>query len=113
MTRHLGGGSLIACDRSRVHACASLCSVPARLYCARVFWEKWMRLLTLSGAGLIALALAGGCPKEEAKATEPAAPAVPAGPVGAKLTTTPEITAADLAARDKELADDKWEGRGP
>src|SRR5262245_14363567 len=72
----------------------------------------WMRLLTLSAASLMFVALAGCGPKEEAKAPEPAAPAAPAGPVGAKLTTSPEITAADLAARDKELADDKYEGRG-
>src|SRR5689334_1370743 len=70
-----------------------------------------MRLLTLSAAGLMFLALSGSGPKEEAKA--PSAPAAPAGPVGAKLTTSPDIAAADLAARDKELADDKYEGRGP
>src|SRR6516165_10232282 len=28
-------------------------------------------------------------------------------------TTTPDITAADLAARDKAIADDAFEGRGP
>jgi Zn-dependent M28 family amino/carboxypeptidase len=51
------------------------------------------------------------CGKKEEPA--PAAPAAPPGPIGAQLTTSPEITAADLAARDKELADDKYEGRGP
>jgi len=69
-----------------------------------------MRLLTLAAIGLVALSACGEKPKV---AEAPAAPAAPAGPVGAKLTTTPEITAADLAARDKELADDKYEGRGP
>jgi Zn-dependent M28 family amino/carboxypeptidase len=65
-----------------------------------------MRLLVMAVAAAAGLAACG--PKEE-----PAAPAAPAGPVGAKLTTAPEITAADLAARVKELADDKYEGRGP
>ena len=76
-----------------------------------------MRLLALlapvASIGLVFVALTGCSPKEEAKGPEPAAPTAPAGPVGAKLTTTPEITGADLAARDKELADDKYEGRGP
>jgi Zn-dependent M28 family amino/carboxypeptidase len=44
---------------------------------------------------------------------EPATPAGQTGPVGAVLTTSPDITAPDLAARIKELADDKYEGRGP
>lgn len=46
---------------------------------------------------------------------EPAAPAeaVIAPPVGAVLETSPDILAADLAARARELADDKYEGRGP
>ncbi len=35
------------------------------------------------------------------------------GLVGAILTTSPEIVPADIAARDRELADDKYEGRGP
>jgi Zn-dependent M28 family amino/carboxypeptidase len=39
--------------------------------------------------------------------------AAPSAPVGAKLATVPDITAADIAARVKELADDKYEGRGP
>ncbi|MDP3738559.1 MAG: M28 family metallopeptidase [Hyphomonadaceae bacterium] len=68
-----------------------------------------MRLLTFSAAGLMSVALAGCGPKEEA-----AAPAsAPTGPVGAVLSTSPEITAADIGARIKELADDKYEGRGP
>src|SRR5262245_47332195 len=63
--------------------------------------EIGMRLLTLSAAGLLSLALAGcgGEPKKEAEAP--------------KSPTSPEVTAADLAYRDKELADDKYEGRGP
>ena len=46
---------------------------------------------------------------------EPAAPseAVVAPPIGAVLSTSPDILAADLAARARELADDKYEGRGP
>jgi Zn-dependent M28 family amino/carboxypeptidase len=46
---------------------------------------------------------------------EPAAPseAVVAPPIGAVLSTSPDILAADLAARTRELADDKYEGRGP
>ncbi len=55
------------------------------------------------------LALAACSPGAEA----PAAPATPTGPVGAVLTTSPEITAADIAARTKELASDKWLGRFP
>src|SRR5262245_5967367 len=57
-----------------------------------------MRLLALSAASLLALALNGCGPAKEAAAPSP---------------TSPEITAADLAYRDKELADDKYEGRGP
>ncbi|HVY89505.1 MAG TPA: M28 family metallopeptidase [Hyphomonadaceae bacterium] len=73
-----------------------------------------MKLLTWSAAGLAFLALSScDAKKAEPAAAAPAAPAAPAGPVGAKLTTSPDITAADLAARDKELADDKYEGRGP
>ena len=60
-----------------------------------------MRLLTLSAIGLMATALAA-CSGEK-----PAAPVAAAGP------TTADITAADLAYRVKELADDKYEGRGP
>jgi len=59
-----------------------------------------MRLLTLSAIGLMATALAA-CSGEK-----PAAPVAAAGP-------TADITAADLAYRVKELADDKYEGRGP
>ncbi|MBU6319893.1 MAG: M28 family peptidase [Alphaproteobacteria bacterium] len=46
---------------------------------------------------------------------EPAAPseAGVAPPIGAILSTSPDILAADLAARTRELADDKYEGRGP
>ena len=45
---------------------------------------------------------------------EPAAPseAVVAPPIGAVLSTSPDILAADLAARARELADDKYEGMG-
>jgi hypothetical protein len=60
-----------------------------------------MRLLKLSAAGLISVALAGCGPTEDAAGG------------GTALATSPEITAADLAARVKELADDKYEGRGP
>src|SRR5262245_25139125 len=66
-----------------------------------------MRLLMVSAAVLTLLAACGPA-KEEA-----AAPAAPAGPVLGKIETTPEITAADLSARVKELSDDKYEGRGP
>jgi Zn-dependent M28 family amino/carboxypeptidase len=74
-----------------------------------------MKLTAISALGAVLVALAACSPKptEAPKATEPAAPAAPAAPVGAVLTTTPDINAADLAARDKELADDKYEGRGP
>jgi Zn-dependent M28 family amino/carboxypeptidase len=74
-----------------------------------------MKLTAFSALGAVLVALAACSPKpaEAPKAAEPAAPAAPAAPVGAVLTTTPDITAADLAARDKELADDKYEGRGP
>lgn len=68
-----------------------------------------MRFLALSAAGLMTAALAA-CGGE---APAPETPAAPAGPVGAVLTTTADITATDLAARIKELADDKYEGRGP
>jgi Zn-dependent M28 family amino/carboxypeptidase len=69
-----------------------------------------MRFLAISAAALMTAALAacGG-----GEAPTPETPAAPAGPVGATLTTSPEITAADLGARIKELADDKYEGRGP
>ena len=56
------------------------------------------------------IALAGCGPKEDPKAE---IPATPTGPVGAVLSTSPEILAADIGARIKELADDKYEGRGP
>ncbi len=60
-----------------------------------------MRLLTLSAIGLMATALSA-CSGEK-----PPAPVAAAGP------TSADITAADLAYRVKELADDKYEGRGP
>ena len=69
-----------------------------------------MRFLTLSAAGLMSVALAACGGGEPAK---PAEPAAPTGPVGAVLTTAPDILGADIAARVKELADDKYEGRGP
>lgn len=69
-----------------------------------------MRFLTLSAAGLISAALLAACGGE---APAPAGPAPAAPPVGAQLTTSPDITAADLAARIQELADDKYEGRAP
>ncbi|MEZ5937137.1 MAG: M28 family metallopeptidase [Hyphomonadaceae bacterium] len=58
--------------------------------------------------GLAFLALAACSPK-----TDEASTATPTAPVGAVLDTSPDIAAADLAARTKELADDKFEGRGP
>jgi Zn-dependent M28 family amino/carboxypeptidase len=67
-----------------------------------------MRLLSVSAIALTLLAACGPAKEEEA-----AAPAVPSGPVLGKIETTPEITAADLSARVKELADDKYEGRAP
>ena len=60
-----------------------------------------MRVLTLSAIGLMAAGLAA-CSGEKAPA-----------PVAAASPTTADITAADLAYRVKELADDKYEGRGP
>ncbi|MBI1329942.1 MAG: M28 family peptidase [Alphaproteobacteria bacterium] len=42
-----------------------------------------------------------------------AAPVIAAGIYPGHPDTSPEITAADLAARDKALADDAFEGRGP
>ncbi|MBI1339745.1 M28 family peptidase [bacterium] len=48
---------------------------------------------------------------EVAQAPEPATQVAP--PIGAKLDTSIDITAADLSARVKELADDKYEGRAP
>ncbi len=73
-----------------------------------------MRLLAHCAIGAVVVALAACSPKpaEPAK-TADATPATPAVPVGAVLATTPDITAADLAARDKEISDDKYEGRGP
>ncbi|RYZ15313.1 MAG: M20/M25/M40 family metallo-hydrolase [Alphaproteobacteria bacterium] len=71
-----------------------------------------MRLLALSATSLLALALAGCNPVEPKKAADPA-PAADAGAVTSTLTTSPEITAADLGARIKELSNDKYEGRGP
>lgn len=73
-----------------------------------------MRLPRLSAprvlvASAMVASLAACGPKEEGAA--PAAPT--AGPALGKIETSPEITAADLAARVKELADDKYEGRGP
>jgi hypothetical protein len=63
-----------------------------------------MRLLTQTAFGLAFLALSACGPKPE-PAESAAAPNA--------LMTALEITAADLAARDKELSDDKYEGRGP
>ncbi|MDZ4761187.1 MAG: M28 family metallopeptidase [Alphaproteobacteria bacterium] len=63
--------------------------------------------------GLVLLALAACSPKATEippAATEQTAEAPPAG---ALLATSPEIAAADISARVKELADDKYKGRGP
>jgi len=62
-----------------------------------------MRLL-LTGVSAVCLALAACSPAAETPATEAGPPHLP---------TSADITAADLAARVKELADDKYEGRGP
>ncbi len=67
------------------------------------------RFLGLSAAGLMFASLAACGPAEKAAAPAPA----PAGPSLGQIDTSPEITAADLRARVKELADDKYEGRGP
>ena len=66
--------------------------------------------LTAFSAALLSIGLAGCGPTEPAA---PAAPAPDANAVTSTLTTSPEITAADIGARIKELADDKYEGRGP
>jgi Zn-dependent M28 family amino/carboxypeptidase len=60
-----------------------------------------MTCRAILAAGCVLVALAACSPKS----TEAAKADV--------LTTSPEIKAEDLAARDKELADDKYEGRGP
>ena len=71
-----------------------------------------MKLPALTGvsAALMSIGLAGCGPTEPAA---PAAPAADANAVTSTLSTSPDIAAADLAARIKELADDKYEGRGP
>jgi Zn-dependent M28 family amino/carboxypeptidase len=71
-----------------------------------------MRLpaLTALSAVLLSLGLAGCGPSEPAA---PATPAADANAVTSTLTTSGDITAADIGARIKELADDKYEGRGP
>jgi hypothetical protein len=71
-----------------------------------------MRLpaLTALSAALLSLGLAGCGPSEPAA---PATPAADANAVTSTLTTSGDITAADIGARIKELADDKYEGRGP
>src|SRR5690349_19764024 len=69
-----------------------------------------MRLLALSATGLAAVLLAACNPVEPAK---PAEPAPVADAVTSSLVTSPDIVAADIGARIKELADDKYEGRGP
>jgi Zn-dependent M28 family amino/carboxypeptidase len=71
-----------------------------------------MRLpaLTALSAALLSLGLAGCGPSEPAA---PATPAPDANAVTSNLTTSPDIVAADIGARIKELADDKYEGRGP
>jgi Zn-dependent M28 family amino/carboxypeptidase len=57
-----------------------------------------------SGVSAICLVLAACSPTDKPGAADAAAPA---------LATTGEITAADLGARIRELADDKYEGRAP
>ncbi len=64
---------------------------------------------TAIGAALFALAACS--PTADAPDAASAAPAE--GPVAVFPETTPEITAADIGARIAELADDKYEGRGP
>ncbi len=65
-----------------------------------------MKIRILAAAGTLSVLLAG-CGGEAPP------PAGPTAPAGAKLTTTADITAADLGARIAELADDKYEGRAP
>ncbi len=61
----------------------------------------------------VLVALAACSPAKTDAPASVAAPSTPTAPVGAVLTTSPDIKPEDIAARDKELADDKWEGRGP
>ncbi len=74
-----------------------------------------MRLLALSAAGLMTIALAGCNPLKGTSPPNPPRSYRPlrAMPSVSMLQTSPEITGADIAARVKELADDKYEGRGP
>ena len=66
--------------------------------------------LTAVSAALMSIGLAGCGPTEPAA---PAASAADADAVTSTLSTSPEIVAEDIAARIRELADDKYEGRGP
>jgi Zn-dependent M28 family amino/carboxypeptidase len=74
---------------------------------ARHFRENLMRSSALA-CSFVALSLAACGAREPAAKTAPAAEV--AGPV---LETSPEITSADLGARIRELADDRYEGRAP
>jgi Zn-dependent M28 family amino/carboxypeptidase len=66
--------------------------------------------LTAVSAALMSIGLAGCGPTEPAG---PSASAADADAVTSTLSTSPEIVAGDIAARIRELADDKYEGRGP
>lgn len=73
-----------------------------------------MRFALLPAAGLMSVMLAGCNPIERDKPEAAATPGpVAAATVISTLQTSPDITGADIAARVKELADNKYEGRGP
>ena len=74
--------------------------------------DKWNNSMAQWGFGLLVLALAVACAPGPGVATQTEV-RPDATPIGARLATSPGIVAADLAARVKELADDKYEGRGP
>lgn len=64
-----------------------------------------VRFIALISGALLAACGPQSGPEEVAE--------TPAGPIGAVLDTSADIVPADLAARTRELADDKYEGRGP
>jgi Zn-dependent M28 family amino/carboxypeptidase len=64
-----------------------------------------VRFIALISGALLAACGPQSAPEEVAE--------TPAGPIGAVLETSADIVPADLAARTRELADDKYEGRGP
>ena len=68
-------------------------------------------MIARTAIGAAFFALAACSPTTDAPET--AAPAPAEGPVAVFPDSTAEITAADIGARVAELADDKYEGRGP